>query len=343
MPLRSTFVLLLTGISYSIILILLFLGDITEQGFRNKKARLEKKYTQTTDSEEPSPMSGSEIADSLSNPSSSVQQSIKTLFGRKSSDSVFCPSAITAKYSRQKKKSVRLPKRITVVYLEDKMHFVPRRKVRDRLIEGGRVEEVLISSSENEQSVHRKIAGAFSTLEGCDEYDFLHVSSSLDLLKAELPQGLSSWSGEAVLQLVGESNSLYIKSRNVSEPKSVSSSPVCQSLPCQPQPVTTASTHQQGSASSHLQSPPIKYSKKPAAHIHPRPATPQTHRGASHIQSGAQHKTRPQVFAVVVGRDEAVKTSYDTGDRIMFPCMFTLYCEEISIIFTLYHDEISII
>ena len=305
----------------------LLVGDITEQGFRNKKARLENKYTQTSDSEEPSPISGSQIAESLSKPSSSVQQTIKTLFGRKSSDSLFCPSAITAKCSRQKatQKNLKLPKRVTVVHLEDKMYSVPRRKARDKLIEGGRVKEVLIASSEDEQTIHRKIAAAFSTLKGCDEYEFLHVSSGLDLLKAEFPQGSSSWSGEAVLKLL-DGNSLYIKSRNVTVQKKVSSPPVSQPVSVQPQPVTIASLcRQQNLMSSHLQLPPSKYSQKPAAHVHPRPVTSQIHCGPSHIQSDARHNARPRVLAVVVGRGEPGKRSYDTGDRMMFTCAITVH------------------
>lgn len=174
------------------------------------------------------------------------------------------------KSSKQKvpERSLKLPKRVTVVYLEDKMYSIPRRKARDKLIERGRVKEVLIASDEDVHAVHRKIDAAFSMHV---EYEFLYASSGSDLLRAELPQGLSSWSGEAVLQLLGDGNSLYIKSSNASLQESVSAPQGPQPLPFQPQPVTTAAhCHQQNVLSSHLWPPPIK---KPAAHIHPQPIT----------------------------------------------------------------------
>ena len=57
-----------------------------------------------------------------------------------------------------KERKIKLQKkRVTIVILGLKTHAVPKRKARDKLVEDGRVQELLIGMNESETEVCRKV------------------------------------------------------------------------------------------------------------------------------------------------------------------------------------------
>ena len=84
--------------------------------------------------------------------------------------------------------------RVTIVTLDPKTHAVPKRKARDKLVEGGRVQEVLIGMNESETEVCRKIQDKMSKFLGDRSFQYMAVSSSSDIIPTELPEGENDWS-----------------------------------------------------------------------------------------------------------------------------------------------------
>ena len=55
-------------------------------------------------------------------------------------------------------------KRLTVVCLHSNVHVVPKRKMRDKLVEEGRVKEIVLEEDHDEQVVTGKIVKLFPKL-----------------------------------------------------------------------------------------------------------------------------------------------------------------------------------
>ena len=182
-------------------LILLFLsyyaGDITDQGFSKKKAA---RYCQPA-------QKPSEMAESLARPSTSIQETIRSLYGRRPA---FNPSAICGKKEGKKKEtkqgsqkeSQKILRRLTVVCLQPTAYAVPKRKTRDKLVADGRVKEIVLGEDHDERVVTGKILKLFPNLLSKDNsppFRYMHASSSGDIICAELPEGHSGWDGVAVM------------------------------------------------------------------------------------------------------------------------------------------------
>ena len=75
----------------------------------------------------------------------------------------------------------------TIVTLDPKTHAVPKRKARDKLVEDGRVQELLIGMNESETEVCRKIQEKMSKFLGERSFQYMAVSSSSDIIPAEFP------------------------------------------------------------------------------------------------------------------------------------------------------------
>ena len=112
---------------------------------------------------------------------------------------------------QMKERKIKLQKkRVTIVILDVKTHAVPKRKARDKLVEDGRVQELLIGINESETEVCRKIKDKMSKFLGDTSFKYMAVSSSSDIIPAELPEGENEWSGQAVLQ-IANGGSIYVK------------------------------------------------------------------------------------------------------------------------------------
>ena len=192
-------------------LILLFCsycaGDVTDQGFSKKKAKIEARYPQPTHDQKASEMAGRLAC----RPPTSVQASIRALYGRRPA---FHPSAHNPCEGKKKgktqgsqKESQKILKRLTVVCLPPTVYAVPKRKMRDTLVEGGKVKEIVLSPGEDDSQVTSKVLKLFPQL---SQFRYMHASSSGDIICAELPEGHSGWDGDAVCSIADGSN-VYIK------------------------------------------------------------------------------------------------------------------------------------
>ena len=99
-----------------------------------------------------------------------------------------------------KKGSQKILKRLTAVCLHLNVYAVPKRKMRDKLVEEGRVKEIVLEEDHDEQVVTGKIVKLFPKLlsqENSAQFHYMYATSSGDI-RAELPEGHTGWDGEAV-------------------------------------------------------------------------------------------------------------------------------------------------
>jgi len=111
-----------------------------------------------------------------------------------------------------KKGSQKILKRLTVVCLHLNVYAVPKRKVRDKLVEEARVKGILLEEDHDEQVVTGKIVKLFPKLlsqENSPQFHYMYATSSGDI-RAELPEGHTGWDGEAVC-CIADGNNVYIK------------------------------------------------------------------------------------------------------------------------------------
>ena len=152
-----------------------------------------------------------------------------------------------------KERKIKLQKkRVTIVILDVKTHAVPKRKARDKLVEDGRVQELLIGINESETEVCRKVKDKMSKFLGDTSFKYMAVSSSSDIIPAEVPEGENEWSGQAVLQ-IANGGSIYIKPcqqsseqppLSVNPPLPHQSPPPAPVHPCQNPPPVPVHSHQ---------------------------------------------------------------------------------------------------
>ena len=111
-----------------------------------------------------------------------------------------------------KKGSQKILKRLTAVCLHLNVYAVPKRKMRDKLVEEGRVKEIVLEEDHDEQVVTGKIVKLFPKLlsqENSAQFHYMYATSSGDI-RAELPEGHTGWDGEAVC-CIADAYNVYIK------------------------------------------------------------------------------------------------------------------------------------
>ncbi len=243
----------------------LSVGDLTQQGYERKLARLETKYCMP-DTVTIQPAStvttqpASKLAESLANPEPSIRQQIRKLYGRSqeqgSSSSGFNPSAVGN--NPRKKKSL-LPKkeRVVAICVPEGVYTLPKRKRRDQLIEEGRVKEVTFEKEATEDEILELLTQLFPHTPSSG-FQFLKVvKASHDLIPAEVPGGHTNWDGTVVLSLV-ENGSIYVKPK----PSAATSADApCDNGPCAKptSQMTSSSTSQTvgGPPTSHTARRPL--------------------------------------------------------------------------------------
>ena len=112
-----------------------------------------------------------------------------------------------------KKGSQKILKRLTAVCLHLNVYAVPKRKMRDKLVEEGRVKEIVLEEDHDEQVVTGKIVKLFPKLlsqENSPPFHYMYVTSSGDIIRVELPEDHTGWDGEAVC-CITDGNNVYIK------------------------------------------------------------------------------------------------------------------------------------
>ena len=128
-------------------------------------------------------------------------------------------SCIQAFVSSQKKK-------VTVVCVDDKMFSIPTRKMRDKLVEEGKIREMYIGKAETKSVITDKIKKLFNT---ASHVQFLKATSARDLLPVTFSD--EDVQGDSILELV-EGNNLYVRASPPAQHTShAGSSAVQSSLP----------------------------------------------------------------------------------------------------------------
>lgn len=282
---------------------------------------MESKYSAPESSGTSQP--ASTLAESLANPGPSIRQQIRKLYGRSQEQgtSGFNPSAVAAK-PRKKPLSLSSRKSVVAVCVPERVYVVPKRKQRDQLITEGRVKEITLDKKATEEEVIGLLTQVFPQIAS---FVFLKVlTTSRELVPAELPEGHEEWNGAAVLSLA-ENGSLYVK------PKT--------SSPCDIGPPATPASKKHSLATKTLDGPST--SKKPriapscsrvvgtsqnrasTSKTNPNFSTSQATHGPVAgdsaqkqplVQVTPQYVVGPRVYAVVLGQDRASDSS-QSGER----------------------------
>ena len=203
------------------------IGDLTQQGFNRKMAKLEEKYASSEASSQQ--INPCNVADSLAT-STTIRQEVRWLYGRssyegqstRSSHAAFNLSALSSKSLKQssKERSKRLTKnRVVAVCIPAGQFTVPKRKKRDQLISGGFVKEFVVDEDESEEDLQAKLNILFP---GHTAFVFLSVLRSQELIPATLPDNTS---GVDLLTLV-TNGSLYVRPKALQSPPNKSSTSV---------------------------------------------------------------------------------------------------------------------
>ena len=179
-------------------------GEITEQGFTRKMARLENtlvpaKPATTRASPGPSAVkeSAKDISSELGSVNERVRGKIQDLYGRKKAKPPTNP-----KESKTIKGAKFHRKEVTVFCVDLKTFAVPTRKQRDCLVKEGKVQETFLGKSESESEV-MEIMEKLNLLFPDYVLTFLKVIGSKGLIPADM-------SGCSVMDIVDRIN-LYVR------------------------------------------------------------------------------------------------------------------------------------
>ena len=147
--------------------------------------------------------SSRQIAQDLSNPNEKVREKIKELFGRKHPP---MPKHTINKQKNRVSKPLSLHrKKVTVVCVDDKTFSIPTRKIRDKLVEEGKIREMYIGKAETKSVITDKIKKLFNT---ASHVQFLKATSARDLLPVTFSD--EDVQGDSILELI-EGNNLYVR------------------------------------------------------------------------------------------------------------------------------------
>ena len=177
------------------------IGDLTEEGYHRKMARLEALPSTSSETVHVATPSR-HITQDLSNPNEKVKEKIKQLFGRKHPA---MPKPICKQKNRVSKPLPIHRKKVTVVCVDDKMFSIPTRKMRDKLVEEGKIREIYIGKAEAKSVVTDKIKKLFPT---ASQVQFLQATGARDLLPATFSD--EDVQGDSILELL-DGNNLYIR------------------------------------------------------------------------------------------------------------------------------------
>ena len=177
------------------------IGDLTEDGYHRKMARLEALPSTSSEGVHVTTPSR-QITQDLSNPNEKVKEKIKELFGRKHPP---LPKHTTKQKNRVSKPLPLHRKKVTVVCVDDKTFSVPTRKARDKLVEEGKIREVYIGKAETKDVIMNKVSKLFPT---SSQFLFLKPTGGKDLIPATLSE--DDIQGDAILELV-DGNNLYVR------------------------------------------------------------------------------------------------------------------------------------
>ncbi len=184
-------------------------GELTEEGYRKKLARLENDYGHSSHTQISTVDS---IADLTSPNSSAVREKIKQLFGKKRPETSL--SLKTAPHAKKPKCASQHRKKITVTCVDDQIFSIPSRKMRDSIVKQGLVKEMYVSKNEIVVDAFERLKGLFPN----HKLTLLRVTASKDLIPVDPIQE------ESLIGLVDASDNIYVRSEKFNVSKKPSQS-----------------------------------------------------------------------------------------------------------------------